>query len=493
LYPLYVTMQATTNKIIGTIVHSKWIFKMLYVKLTFTVRSDEPIAEMIKPAQRIQIEARNKLHPMMTLIITFLLISYSFCNFFSLYASIYITTLTQPRKEILTMHKKIIISTFLASTLLFPASLSTIQAAPSSTVSTTYQFFYDSPSDGSITGDTLTKKGTTFVDIRALGIQSGLEFAWSDGGTRASLNGFMKKMAVRIGSKTAMLDGKSVTLSAAPFKVQGKQKDDVAVYVPIRFAVQVMNGDQIATDLVHHQIKTQHIDSFSVVTDVYKGSTYTLKKDGGDLYVAHGKQTPVKLVSLGINFDAVDMEFESTAGRLLILTINDTYGEPHIHNQQVKLIFQKGKLIRKVYTDFTTINDSDISTYQGKIVLSDGKVLRMIEDGTGNIVDQLDLVKLGGGSNEKYAVEGLYDDAIIMRTASKGRLLLIDRNTNQSVTLYKELLDASWQKQIGEDVDIDSFGSGDYLQLDKRVNHTFYFTFRAGSNQEKHFTYTLKS
>jgi hypothetical protein len=290
-----------------------------------------------------------------------------------------------------------------------------------------------------------------------------------------------------------MLDGKIVTLSAAPFKSKDKRNNVEAVYVPIRFAVQLLGGDHIQIDRQQVHVQARNINSYDVITDVYKGSTYTLKKDGGDLYVAHGKQTPVKLLSLGINFDSVDMEFESTAGGLLILTINDAYGEPHIHNQQVKLIFQKGKLIRKVYADFTTINDSDISTYQGKIVLSDGKILRMIEDGTGNVVDQLDLVKLGGGSNEKHAIEGLYDDAIIMRTASKGRLLLIDRNTNQSVTLYKELLDASWQKQIGEDVDIDSFGSGDYLQLDKRVNHTFYFTFRAGSNQEKHFTYTLKS
>lgn len=391
------------------------------------------------------------------------------------------------------MNKKMIFSALLSSTLLLQSSLCTTALASSSSFPTTYTFYLANDPKDFIVNPTMIQNGTIFVDIRKLAQDAGLTFAWDSTGQRASLNGFMKKAAIRLGSRTAMLDGKTVTLSAAPFKSKEKRNNVEAVYVPILFAVQLLGGDHIEIDRQQVHVKAHNINFYDVITDVYQGSTYTLKKYGGDLYVAHGKKAPVKLVSLGINFDSVNMEFESTAGGLLILTINDAYGEPHIHNQQVKLIFQKGKLIRKAYADFTTINDSDITTYQGKIVLSDGKILRMIEDGTGNVVDQLDLVKLGGGSNEKYAVEALYDDAILMRTASKGRLLLIDPNTNQTITLYKELLDTSWQKQIGEDVDIDSFGSGDYLQFDKRVNDTFYFTFRAGSNQKKHFTYTLKS
>lgn len=384
-------------------------------------------------------------------------------------------------------------SALLSSTLLLQSSLYNPASASSSSFPTTYTFYLANDPKGFIVNSTLVQNGTIFLDIRELAEDSGLTLAWDSTGQRASLNGFMKKAAIRLGSRTAMLDGKTVTLSAAPFKKKEKKTNNEIVYVPVRFGVQLLGGDHIQVDRQQVHVTARNIKYYDVITDVYNGSTYTLKKDGGDLYVAYGKQAPVKLVSLSIDFDSVGMEFESTAGGLLILTINNAYGEPHIHNQQVKLIFQKGKLIRKAYADFTRVNDSDIATYQDKIVLSDGKILRMIEDGTGNVVDELDLVKLGGGSNEKYAVEGLYDDVILMRTASKGRLLLIDRHTNQSVTLYKELLDASWQKQISEDVDIDSFGSGDYLQFDKRVNNTFYFTFRAGSNQEKHFTYTLKS
>lgn len=391
------------------------------------------------------------------------------------------------------MKKKMIFSALLSSTLLLQSSLYSPALASSSSFPTTYTFYLANDPKGFIVNSTLIQNGTIFLDIRELAEDSGLTLAWDSTGQRASLNGFMKKAAIRLGSRTAMLDGKIVTLSAAPFKKKEKKTNNEIVYVPVRFGVQLLGGDHIQVDRQQIHVTARNIKYYDVITDVYNGFTYTLKKDGGDLYVAHGNQAPVKLISLGIDFDSVGMEFESTAGGLLILTINDAYGEPHIHNQQVKLIFQKGTLIRKAYAEFTRVNDSDIATYQDKIVLSDGKILRMIEDGTGNIVDQLDLVKLGGGSNEKYAVEGLYDDVILMRTASKGRLLLIDRHTTQSVTLYKELLDASWQKQISEDVDIDSFGSGDYLQFDKRVNNTFYFTFRAGSNQEKHFTYTLKS
>lgn len=44
-------MQAITNTTIDTNVHNILICKMIYSKSVFTVRSDEPIAEIIKPVQ----------------------------------------------------------------------------------------------------------------------------------------------------------------------------------------------------------------------------------------------------------------------------------------------------------------------------------------------------------------------------------------------------------------------------------------------------------
>lgn len=77
--------------------------------------------------------------------------------------------------------------------------------------------------------------------------------------------------------------------------------------------------------------------------------------------------------------------------------------------------------------------------------MHDGNTLRFIQDGTGNVIDTLDLVKLGG-EEDAYYVEGIDKEIILLRGNQNGLLTLINRQTGERTLLYKELLTAKDQE-----------------------------------------------
>lgn len=57
----------------------------------------------------------------------------------------------------------------------------------------------------------------TFVSMDSVGGGAGLEVKWDKAGKRAQYDGWNTSIAVRLGSKKGILDGKMVKLESAPF------------------------------------------------------------------------------------------------------------------------------------------------------------------------------------------------------------------------------------------------------------------------------------
>lgn len=385
------------------------------------------------------------------------------------------------------MYKKIAFTTMLTSILL-ASTFTPIHAKPAVPV-TTYEFNYAqkegyySPSRG----NTIAHQGTTFVPINQwLADQSGLHITWDQSGTRASLDGFIKKIAVRVGSRTALLDHKKVTLSAAPFKAIDPLSEKTELYLPIRFVVQALGGTQIHIDTANHKMIADGLQSLNVLKDTYQNTTYAVKKADGDIYMAQGENLAKRIASIHQTLDLADIKVSSTPKGLQIIRIGDSYGEPHISYQDFTLILKNGALIRQAHMNYHWGVGTNIKMYNGNIVLSDGHTLRMIEDGTGKVIDTIDLIKLGG-AKDIYTVEGLQPDFIIVRSIQNTHLTLIDRQTGKSVILYKELLTTAQQAQV----EAPPIGSDDRLTYVKRNGKTLYFAYDKGSTDEKKLTYTL--
>ncbi|WIM37961.1 copper amine oxidase N-terminal domain-containing protein [Paenibacillus sp. PK4536] len=392
------------------------------------------------------------------------------------------------------MYKKIAFTTMLTSILL-ASTFTPIYAKPAVPV-TTYEFNYAQDQNnyfGSSSGATITRNGVTFIEVKELLVgRLGLKLHWDQNRKQATFDGFMKEIVLRIGSHTATIDSKSITMNAAPFTIQNpitKQKD---IYVPIRAVVQFLGGHSLRVNPQNHVIIADQLQAFNVITDVYQGNTYTMKKINGDLYRSYRNHKPVKIASIHNALDFFEfsnIDVSSTSKGLQIIRIQNASGEPHIYHEDFTMIFKNGSLIRQSSMDYHLNKHTNSTMYNGNIILNDGQNLRIIEDGTGNVLENIDLVKLAG-KKDRYVVESLQSDIVLLQAISDSHLTLIDRKTGHSVVLYKELLTTEQQKLV--DPTTMPFGIDDRLTYVKRIHNRLYFTYGKDSEDEQQVTYTLK-
>lgn len=374
------------------------------------------------------------------------------------------------------LHSKTCLSILIASTLLLPApalagSSSAISVNPAIAQASTskapevhYQFGIPG---GIIGGPAVIKNGVTYVDVRGIAEYAGLKMEWDKSGKRATFSGWTKSFAVRIGSQKGVLDGKVINLGGIPFK----SKED-GFYLPARFVVQAFEGSNLTLNSKTNTLSASGLKTYNAFTKTFGGRTYTLVKANGDLYVSQGKDNVLKIASLESMFDWVDMKIEKTPGGLLVITITDVYGEPHINTRVLTLVFKDGSLMRKASFSSQFRKDAEIKPYDDQLILHDGNMLRLVQDGTAKVTTTLDLQKLGG-EEQSYYLEGIDQDILLLRGSQKGLLTLIDRHTGERTLLYKELLTAEDQK-FAETNDMPS-NNGDTLKFVKRSGDKLYF------------------
>lgn len=386
---------------------------------------------------------------------------------------------------------KSLLSAIMLSTLLLPTTASASSSLSSSehpmvvaaaTANSSQVYYQFGIPGGTIGGPALLKNGVVYVDVRGISENAGLKMEWDKSSKRALFKGWTKSFAVRIGSQSGVLDGKTVDLGGIPFK----SKED-GIYVPARFIVKAFEGSNLHLDSKTNTLSASGLKTYNVFTETYGGRTYTLVKGNGDLYVSQGKDKVIKLTSLETAFDWVGMQIEKTPGGLLVIKINDSFGEPHINTRIVTLVFKNGALLRKATIAYQFRGDADLKPYDNNLLLHDGNTLRLIQDGTGNITATLDLLKLGG-DEDAYYIEGIDNDILLLRGNQKGLLTLIDRNTGERTLLYKELLTAEDQEYAEMN---DTPYKGDTLKFVKRSGDKLFFTNDSPLTGKTEVIYTL--
>jgi hypothetical protein len=327
-------------------------------------------------------------------------------------------------------------------------------------------YFRSSMEDGGqSTVTALVKNGTVYVKAEAWE-GSGLQLTWDTKNERAEFDGFNKKVAIRIGSKTGMLDGKLTDLGAAPF-MNAEQ-----LYVPVRFLVKVLEGSEVSWDAVHQVASASKLHTYAEASVKYGDLTYSVDKKNGKLYVT-GKDGKQRLLgNLGSTlYDMVSFDFKKTPAGLLYLTITDVYGEPHINNKSYTIVMKNDGVIRQSSVLYHNRYGNNLKMYGNHLLLTDGKTLRLIEDGSGKVTDSIDLVALGI-EKDNYFIEGMDNDFILIRPNQKGILTFIDRKTGAKTLLYKALLNKE-QQEYAEINDVPF--NGDYLEFVKRDGNTLQF------------------
>ncbi|MGO4344593.1 copper amine oxidase N-terminal domain-containing protein [Paenibacillus sp. MCAF9] len=350
-----------------------------------------------------------------------------------------------------------IAAVILVFALLLPTTVSAASQA-------SYEFNWDSGIRSY--GGALVKNGVTFVSMDSVGGGAGLEVKWDKAGKRAQYDGWNKSIAVRLGSKTGILDGKMVKLESAPFLYEKN------VYLPVRFVVGALGGDHITWDAKSKTIKADHLKTFKQYIYSYDGLTYTVEPKKGIVYVTDGKGVRRELAKLGESIhEYLTFKFQKTPGGLLVLNLEDNYGEPHLHNQLFTLVMKGGKVIQQSSVYYFRRLEQNVTLADGQLLLNDGNTLRLIKDGTGEVIETIDLVSLGG-EDDNYFIEYFDKDVFLLRANKNGILKLVNREGMTTTVLYKELLGAKQQEYV-ETNDLPYLG--DYLKFIKREGDILYF------------------
>lgn len=84
-----------------------------------------------------------------------------------------------------------------------------------------------------------------------------------------------KKIAVRIGSKQGVLDGKLVSVEGVPFEINGQ------LYVPARFLVNSLGGTTVSWDATKRIYTATGLLNYASASAQFAGSTYTVDKKTG--------------------------------------------------------------------------------------------------------------------------------------------------------------------------------------------------------------------
>ncbi|GIP27803.1 hypothetical protein J23TS9_29330 [Paenibacillus sp. J23TS9] len=332
--------------------------------------------------------------------------------------------------------------------------------------------------------DAIIKNGVSYLSSSLLTNYAKLEMRWNQSGNRIEFTGFDKRLVIRIGSHTGLLDGKSVDLGSAPFLY----KDEL--YLPAKFVVKALQGGAVHWDPKTRTLQADHLHRYPGMSENFEGALYSLSYDTGDLFVSSGKGNKQKIANLGTGLDIVHFKFEHTPQGLVVLRVFNIYGEPHLYTDDFILLLKNGSVIRQANIGFHNTFGEPALWADGKLLLNDGHTLRIIEDGTGKVLETVNLSSLMGTSGDNlvsYNVEAWYPDIALIRPTDTGLLTLVNRSTGNQTLLYKEFL--KWNEQQPDEVN-DPMFPGDHVYFTGRSGNKLNFNHTRGNVTQK-FTHTL--
>lgn len=363
-------------------------------------------------------------------------------------------------------YARLILIVFLSVSLALPGISPASAESASALPSPTYRFEW---TDGTtLTGEAIVKKGVSYIGMDAIVDTMTFYRLILSNEHKVKYEGFRTSFTITLGKPRGELNGKAVQLGGIPFK-KGEQ-----IFVPAKFLVKALRGTKVSWKEKQQVVSAAGLRKDAGARILYSRLTFSLDFETGELTLKDNVEgIERKLTDLAPILGIVTYSFRRTKGGLLLLTITDNSGEPHIHYRQYQIVLKNRGLIRQSSAYFYERVPLNDMSYGDTIVLTNGKQLRLIEDVTGKVLEKIDLVRIGG-EDDNYYVEGMDEDFLLLRANKSGMLKLYDRRTQETVLLYKQLLDPSLY-EITETYTQPLVGQGDYLTFVKREGDQLLF------------------
>lgn len=232
---------------------------------------------------------------------------------------------------------------------------------------------------------TLKKDGVTYGSFYSLGNMARLHSGMEQDNT-VVLKSDQKRIAIRMGSSIAEVDGRKVDMGREPVRYMSH------LYVPIRFLAAALDGEVTNRDAKTGKVTVTGLNNY---TDIFYGGgkmgySYTIRAAKGDLEITNAYTNQKTTIPLGMkdinaNTHNLTQNFNWTPKGLLIVTIEYTNRETKEYDLYT-LIFKNQGLIRKSIAHGLLERHETLKP-DGTIQLIDDHNIRMIEDESGNVLN----------------------------------------------------------------------------------------------------------
>ncbi|GMK37057.1 hypothetical protein PCCS19_01100 [Paenibacillus sp. CCS19] len=231
---------------------------------------------------------------------------------------------------------------------------------------------------------TLLKDGVTYGSLFSFGGKASLHWTMENEDT-AVLSGSKKRIVVYMGSSIAEVDGQEVDMGREPVWYISH------LYVPIKFLAAALDGEVSGWDAKSGKVTLTGLHNYN--DTFYRslwGYTYRIQSEEGNLEITNvrtGKRDtiPLGIKDINVNTHHLTIDFEATSKNLLIATIVYSDRKTGAYDLYT-LVFKNQGLIRKSIAHGLTEQIERIRP-DGKIQLIDDENIRVIEDGTGNVLE----------------------------------------------------------------------------------------------------------
>ncbi|OEH94521.1 stalk domain-containing protein [Bacillus solimangrovi] len=325
----------------------------------------------------------------------------------------------------------------------------------------------------SISNPPLMKNGRILLPLRELATIFEAAVFWDESEERITIIGVEYKIEMYLNKKeVALNEATAYQLDVPPVIHRG------ITYVPVRNLSDLFNVP-ITWD---EQTSTLHINNESkYVWNQLEEMIYWVDKNNGMLYGSNNREMAMGMGDTNIEIiDRSDSTINLLNDDTVLLEVHSNYGEPHINDEIFKILIKNGNVVYETDIKYHGHNSFySIRFYQDYILMLQDSTLNFVKN-TGEVAYSYDLSKITE-IDDIFTVEWVNNDYLLIRPYQLETLMLINRHTNETTLLYKNLANHNVKQLIDDYVNeyphSDFQYAGDNLRLLEEKDGVLYFQY----------------
>ncbi|MDO3408796.1 stalk domain-containing protein [Saccharibacillus sp. CPCC 101409] len=326
--------------------------------------------------------------------------------------------------------------------------------------------------------------GRIMLPIRELGRYAGIRTFWDAKTKTASLREISRVINLKIGSKTASVDGRETALDVPARLINGD------TYIPLKFVAKALN----LTVTWDSASRTVNLPAERVIGSEGDVS-FLMSRDLPRIFKAVGQKRAILIGKTKMDyFHGFDLQVKKLSDTSEYLTISDVTGPSNRVRQTERMLVTEYKIVKDTLLSLNgDYPDTSLDKSGDRWLFTDGKKTEFV-DREGRATASYDFARIMNQTDKNYLVEYANPKFLIVREYESQHLILYNLNTKQPVYLHEVLnlpqAEKDYLIRAGEDR-YNEAGKDTIIKFVKSDNDTASFRYTFSSDGKIH-TYTYK-